>query len=193
VLGILGAFVLQGCGGDTAETVGAPAPDAAIRTASIGAAPTTTPAEAATPSVMRVPLPNNSTFPIASAVLVRPETTLVYHSGLTPTPKDPDAPFRSRAYWGDTGEQALSVFMQMKDTLASMGLGLSDVIKMTVFIVGDPELDGRMDFDGFMQAYTQFFGTQSQPSLPARSAVQVMALANEGMLVEIEVVLARTR
>jgi enamine deaminase RidA (YjgF/YER057c/UK114 family) len=63
---------------------------------------------------------------------------------------------------------------------------------MTVFLVADPAAaDGRMDFKGFMEAYTQFFGTAEQPNLPARSAVQVAALAAPGMLVEIEVILAK--
>jgi enamine deaminase RidA (YjgF/YER057c/UK114 family) len=48
-----------------------------------------------------------------------------------------------------------------------------------------------MDFKGFMEAYTQYFGTPEQPNLPARSAVQVAGLASPGMLVEIEVILAR--
>jgi enamine deaminase RidA (YjgF/YER057c/UK114 family) len=42
-----------------------------------------------------------------------------------------------------------------------------------------------------MRAYTKYFGTDEQPNLPARSAFQVAGLASKGMLVEIEVVLAR--
>ena len=61
---------------------------------------------------------------------------------------------------------------------------------MTVYLVGDPAKGGRMDFDGFMAAYTQFFGTKEQPNLPARSTVQVAGLVAPGMLVEIEVQLA---
>jgi enamine deaminase RidA (YjgF/YER057c/UK114 family) len=48
-----------------------------------------------------------------------------------------------------------------------------------------------MDFKGFMDAYTQFFATKEQPNLPARSAVQVAGLAGPGMLVEVEVILAK--
>lgn len=68
---------------------------------------------------------------------------------------------------------------------------MKTVIKMTVFLVGVPENNGRMDFPGFMEAYTLYFGTKEQPNLPARSAVQVADLAAPGMLVEIEAVLAR--
>jgi enamine deaminase RidA (YjgF/YER057c/UK114 family) len=42
-----------------------------------------------------------------------------------------------------------------------------------------------------MKAYTQHFGTDAQPNLPARSAVPVADLAGPGMLVEIDMVLAR--
>ncbi len=147
------------------------------------------PADAA--EITRYPLPGGSTFPIALAVETPPGTTLIHHSGLTPRPAHPDAEPGSRWYWGDTKAQALSVFSRMQSSLESMGLGFGDVIKMTVFLVGDEEKDGRMDFSGFMEAYTQYFGTEEQPNLPARSAVQVAGLAGEGMLVEIEVILAR--
>jgi enamine deaminase RidA (YjgF/YER057c/UK114 family) len=48
-----------------------------------------------------------------------------------------------------------------------------------------------MDFEGMMAAYSQFFGTKEQPNLPARSTVQVAGLVAPGMLVEIEVQLAK--
>jgi enamine deaminase RidA (YjgF/YER057c/UK114 family) len=143
--------------------------------------------------VTRHPLPNNSTFPIAQAVEVSAGTTLIYHSGTVPGPANPEAERGSRAFWGDTEAQALSVFSRMEASFAKLGVGFGDVLKMTVFLVGDPELGGRMDFDGFMRAYTKYFGTKEQPNLPARSAVQVGGLAGEGMLVEVEVVLARPK
>ena len=108
-----------------------------------------------------------------------------------PGPANPDADRSSRAYYGDTETQAHSVFKRMERSFEDLGVGFGDVIKMTVFLVGDPELGGRMDFRGFMRAYTQYFGTDEQPNLPARSAVQIAGLAGEGMLVEVEVVIAR--
>ena len=50
-----------------------------------------------------------------------------------------------------------------------------------------------MDFAGMMAGYTQFFGTSEQPNKPARSAVQVAALAFPGVMVEIEVIAVRHR
>ena len=151
------------------------------------------PAAAATASsaaIVRYPMGGGSTFPIARAVAVPAGFELIFHSGFTPTPADPKAQEGTPAYWGDTKTQAMSALTRMQESLKSLGVGFGDVVKMNVFLVGDPAT-GTMDFKGFMDAYTQFFGTREQPNLPARSAVQVAGLARAGMLVEIEVVLAK--
>ena len=142
------------------------------------------------PNVVRHALPNNSTFPISRAVEVSPGTTLIYHSGQLPSPANPDAERGTREYAGDTEHQAMTVLKKFEKSFESLGVGFEDVIKMTVFLVGDPELDGRMDFGGFMKSYSKFFGTEEQPNKPARSAVQINALAG-GWLIEIEMVLAK--
>jgi enamine deaminase RidA (YjgF/YER057c/UK114 family) len=141
--------------------------------------------------VVRHPLPGGSTFPIAQAVEVEAGTTLVYHSGTLPGPANPDADQGSREYYGDTEAQANSVFERMEESLENLGLGFGDIVKMTVFLVGDPEMGGRMDFAGFMRAYSKHFGTEAQPNKPARSAIQIAALARPNVFIEIEVVLAR--
>jgi enamine deaminase RidA (YjgF/YER057c/UK114 family) len=138
--------------------------------------------------VKRYPLPDNSTFPIANAVEVN---KLVFESGKVPAPKDPKAAKGSVEFWGNTEEQTISVLSQIEASLKQKGLGMGDVIKMTVFLVGDPALGGKMDFSGFMKGYTKYFDTKEQPALPARSAVQIAGLVADGMLVEIEVIAAR--
>jgi enamine deaminase RidA (YjgF/YER057c/UK114 family) len=127
--------------------------------------------------------------PIARAVEVPAGFRLIFHSGLVPQPADPKAPQGSAQYWGNTKTQSLSVLTRLQDSLKSMGLGFGDVVKMTVFLGGDPAT-GRMDFAGFMEAYSQYFGTKEQPNRPARSTVEVANLVAPGMLVEIEVILA---
>jgi len=139
--------------------------------------------------VIRHPNPGN--FPIAQAVEIPADSTLVYHSGMVPGPANPDAEQYSRAFWGDTEAQTLSVLGRIEQSIKAKGLTMGDVVKMQIFLVGDPELGGRMDFDGMMRAYTKYFGTEAQPNLPARSAFQIAGLAAPGMLVEIEVVLVR--
>jgi len=142
--------------------------------------------------VTRHALPNNSTFPISRAVEVTADTKLIYHSGTVPGPANPDAERGSREYFGDTEAQAMSVFGRMQDSFDELGVDFGDVIKMQVFLVGDPAMDGKMDFSGFMRAYTKYFGTEEQPNKPARSAFQIAGLAGgPNMLIEIEVVLAR--
>ena len=74
---------------------------------------------------------------------------------------------------------------KIKGILEGLGLGMGDVVKMQVFLVNDAR--SAMDFKGFMEGYTQFFGGD-QPNLPARSVIGVAALANPGFLVEIEVI-----
>lgn len=81
----------------------------------------------------------------------------------------------------------------IEENLHSLNLTMGDVVKMQVFLVGDPKLDGKMDFAGFMKGYKQYFGTAEQPNLPARSAFQIAALANPGWLVEIEVTAVRPK
>jgi len=130
-------------------------------------------------------------FPIAAAVEV---DGIVYESGKVPQPKDPAAEKFSKAYWGDTEAQTISVMERIKESLESKGMSISDVVKMTAFLVGDPELDGKMDFAGFMRGYTKYFGEAAkQPNLPARSTVQIAGLVQEGMLVEIEVIAVRPK
>ncbi|MEO9946525.1 MAG: RidA family protein [Paraglaciecola sp.] len=149
-------------------------------------------ATSALADVTRHALPNNSTFPISRAVEVSPETTLIFHSGTVPGPVNPDAKRGSREYYGDTETQALNVFKRMETSFKELGVDFGDIIKMQVFLVGDPTMDGKMDFAGFMKAYTKYFGTKEQPNKPARSAFQIAGLAGgPNMLIEIEAVIAR--
>lgn len=141
--------------------------------------------------VVRHKLPNESTFPIAAAVEVPAGRTTVYLSGMVPAVADSAAEKNTVAAYGDTRTQAASVLALIKAQLEKMGMGMGDVVKMQVFLVGDPAKDGKMDFGGFMQAYSEHFGTEAQPMLPARSTMQVAALANPGFLVEIEVTAVR--
>ncbi len=149
------------------------------------------PALALPQDVIRHKLPNGSTFPISAAVEVPAGKTLVFLSGMVPPVSDTKSPKDSIAAYGDTKTQTVGALTAIKSTLEGMHLTLGDVIKMQAFLVGDPAKGGKMDFDGFMQGYTQFFGTPAQPNLPVRSALQVMALANPGFLVEIEVTAVR--
>jgi len=137
--------------------------------------------------------PNAGTFPIANAVEVGPGASIIFHSGVTPAAANPNAQRGTPEFYGDTKTQAISVFNRMQADLERHGLSMGDVVKMTVFLVGDPAMGGQMDFDGFMEAYRMFWGTPEQPRLPARSTVQVAGLVGPLMFVEVEVITATTR
>ncbi len=141
-------------------------------------------------SIIRYPIPN-STLPISQAVELPANATLIYLSGQVPPVIDAAAVPTSIAAFGDTETQTVNILNHIQTILASLELTLGDVVKMQVFLVGDPAMDGAMDFSGFMAGYTQFFGTAEQPNLPSRSAMQVAGLVNPGWLVEIEVVAVR--
>lgn len=131
----------------------------------------------------------NSTFPILRAAEIGPESTLVYVSGAVPRVTNEDAEPRTIESFGDTRTQTVSVLENIAGTLADLDLEIGDIIKMQVYLVADES--GDMDFDGFMDGYVEFFGTEEQPNLPTRSVFEVAGLANPGWLVEIEVVAVR--
>ncbi len=138
--------------------------------------------------VIRHKLPD-SDFPIARAVEIPAGKTTVYLSGAVPSVADAAADPKTAAAWGDTKTQTVSVLNGIDASLKDLGLTMGDVVKMQVFLVA-PE-GAPADFAGFMEGYTQFFGTAEQPNLPARSAMIVDQLVNPNWLVEIEVTAVR--
>ncbi|MFT3964844.1 MAG: RidA family protein [Sphingobium sp.] len=119
---------------------------------------------------------------IASTVTVPAGYKTVYLSGSTASPMDPAKPESV----GDTRQQTLSILTKMKATLEGMGMTMGDVVKINVFLVGDPAKEGKMDAPAMNEVFKTFFGTAEQPNKPARSTVQVAALGRPWTLVEIE-------
>ena len=131
------------------------------------------------------------TAAIASAVWVG---DTLYVSGQLASPVTPAVPDKgTAAVWGDTKTQAASAFGKIEALLKEQGLGMGDVVMMHVFMVGDPANGGKLDFAGMNAVYSQFFGTKEQPNKPARSTVQVAALAAQGPLLEVEVIAVRSK
>jgi enamine deaminase RidA (YjgF/YER057c/UK114 family) len=133
-------------------------------------------AGAAAQSVRRIPLPN-SDFPISQGVWVG---DTLYLSGMLDSSVAKGTP-------GDTEAQTVHTLENIKHVLEAQHLSMGDVVLMHVYLAGEAAQGGKMDFAGFMKGYTQYFGTKDQPNKPARSAMQVAALALPGALVEIEV------
>jgi enamine deaminase RidA (YjgF/YER057c/UK114 family) len=132
---------------------------------------------------VRIPLPNNSTFPISAGVWVG---DTLYLSGMM-------SPSISGATPGDTEAQTVGAIKTIEAALQAQKLTLGDVVMMHVYLAPDPANGGKMDFKGFMAGYTRFFGTKDQPNKPARSAMQVAALAAPTGLVEIEVIAVKPK
>lgn len=123
---------------------------------------------------------------IASSASVPDGMKTVYISGTTPSPLDPAKP----EDFGDTRTQTLSVLTKMKAQLATMGMGMGDIVKMTVFLVA-PTPGGRMDSTAMNDVFKTFFGTAEQPNKPTRSTIQIAALGRPTMYVEIEAIAAK--
>ena len=129
---------------------------------------------------------NSPTAVIASTASIAEGSKIVFLSGTTPAPLDPAVPENL----GDTRQQTLSVLTRIKTQLTDLGMDMGDVVKMTVFLVGVPELEGRMDSAAMNEVFRTFIGTAEQPNRPTRSTIQVAALGRPGMYVEIEAVAA---
>ncbi len=116
-----------------------------------------------------------------------------YLSGQLASPVTPaDAAKGTPAEYGDTKTQAASVFAKIQSLLKEQGLDMKDVVKMTVFLGPDPKT-GKLDFAGMQSEYVKYFGTKEQPNKPARSAVQVAALAAPWALLEVEVIAVKSK
>jgi 2-iminobutanoate/2-iminopropanoate deaminase len=127
---------------------------------------------------------------ILSGVTIPPGAETVLLSGQLASPIDPAKTDSIEAY-GDTKTQTISTFNKIKAALAKLGYSMSDIVKLTVFVTGDPKLGGKMDFAGFNAGYREFFGTAENPNLVARSTVQVAGLVSPNFLIEIEAIAAK--
>lgn len=152
------------------------------------------PSVASAQTIERFKAPAVIPVPILQGAIVPTGTDTFYLSGQLAAPIDPKAPpspALTLEQVGDTRTQTISVLGKIKSLLEAHGYKMSDVIKLTVFVVGDPRLGGKADLSGMNDGYKQFFGTSDNPNVVARSAVQVAGLATPAFLVEIEAIAAK--
>ena len=138
--------------------------------------------------ITRYPLPN---FPTSLAVEVPASASTIYLNGVVPGIIDNKADPRSEAAYGNTAQQTANVLAEIEKRLKNLGLSMSDVVKMQVFLKA-PQGQDAMDFQGFSQSYVRFFDAEKGVKLPARSLLQSQGFANPGWLVEIDVIAARS-
>ena len=131
-------------------------------------------------------------FPISNAIEVPSGKSMIYLSGVVPSIANENVNKESLEAYGNTEAQTVNVLSNIKKQLEDIGLSLADVVKMQVFLVGGPENNGDMDFEGFMAGYTKFYNNSIDGlPLPVLSAFQVKGLANPSWRVEIEVTAVR--
>ncbi|HVS15117.1 MAG TPA: RidA family protein [Thermoanaerobaculia bacterium] len=128
----------------------------------------------------------NPSSPISGGVVIPANRAYVWTSGTVPGVADAEAPRDSRARYGDTYTQSASVLSRIAGQLAEQGLTMRDVVYIRAYLVPDPEKDGRIDMDGWSKAFGEVFGTEQNPTKPARSTVGVAALVVPQWLIEIE-------
>lgn len=149
-------------------------------------------------SAQVVKFPNTPPGLILQGASVGPTSTLLFLSGQLASPIDPTKAATPAAMatltmadFGDTRTQTVSTLTKIKAALAAHGYTMADIVKLTVFVAGDPAHGGKMDFAGMNEGFKTFFGTTDNPATVARSTVQVAALAGPAYLVEIEATAAK--
>ena len=123
---------------------------------------------------------------ISNTVAIPAGAAVVWTSGTVPGVADPNAAADSRARYGDTKTQAISVLTAIEARLKEHGLGMKDVIYLRAYLVPDKEKGGTIDVQGWNEAYGQFFNNANNPVKTARSTVGVAALVSPDYLVEVE-------
>jgi len=135
---------------------------------------------------MTVTFSGSPRSPISSNVSVPANKAVFWTSGTVPSVADTSAPAGSAARFGDTKTQGISILRNIENQLKEKGLTMRDVIYLRVYVVADKNKGNTFDYQGWFDAYAQFFGTQANPTKPARSTVGVAGLVNPEWLIEIE-------
>jgi len=124
---------------------------------------------------------------ISSSVTIPAGKKYFFSSGTLGPVVDSTAAEGDPARYGDTKTQAIGILEKFKADLAQEGLGLNDIVFMRVFVAPDPAL-GKTDFQGWFDAYAGYFGTEENPTKPARSTIGVAQLVRPDRFIEIEMV-----
>ena len=127
--------------------------------------------------------------PYAKYVRVEPGASKFFTWGITASPRSKTIARKSLdddERYGDTYTQAHRVLTQLTSDLSEVGLTLRDVVNVRAYVVGDQ--DTPPDFDGWNQAFTEFFGTADNPHKPARTTVGISHLFISQYKIEVEFV-----
>jgi enamine deaminase RidA (YjgF/YER057c/UK114 family) len=129
----------------------------------------------------------NPSSAISSSVTIPAGKKYFYSSGTLGPIIDSAAIAGARERYGDTKTQAIGILEKFKTDLAKEGLGLSNIVFMRVYVAPDTKT-GKMDFQGWFDAYALYFGTKENQTKPARSTIGIAQLVNPDRFIEIEIV-----
>ena len=129
----------------------------------------------------------NPASAISSSVTIPEGKKYFYSSGTLGPVIDSTAAPGTRERYGDTKTQAIGILEKFKADLAKEGLGLGNIVFMRVYVAPDIQT-GKMDFQGWFDAYAQYFGTKENPIKPSRSTIGIAQLVNTDRFIEIEIV-----
>jgi enamine deaminase RidA (YjgF/YER057c/UK114 family) len=82
--------------------------------------------------------------------------------------------------------QALVTLKKLEENINTAGFTLSDVVFVRAYLA--PAADGKIDYEGWNQAWAEVFNTPKMPHKPARTTVGVPLLGRPGTYIEIEFV-----
>jgi enamine deaminase RidA (YjgF/YER057c/UK114 family) len=129
----------------------------------------------------------NPSSAISSSVTIPAGKKYFYSSGTLGPIIDSVAVAGSRERYGDTKTQAIGILEKFKTDLAKEGLDLSNIVFMRVYVAPDTKT-GKTDFQGWFDAYAQYFGTKDNPVKPSRATRGIGQLVNPDRFIEIEIV-----
>lgn len=141
-----------------------------------------------TASAQTVQFYGTPTSPISAGAVVPAGKKLLWTSGIVASVTDSTAAPTSPSRYGDTKTQALSILKNFEAVLRRNGLSFREVLMLRVYVAPDPQRGGKHDYQGFFDAYAQYFGTAENPTKPTRSTLGIAALVRPELLIEIELV-----
>jgi enamine deaminase RidA (YjgF/YER057c/UK114 family) len=140
------------------------------------------------PRTVTFTLPTNAASPISQGVAFPANAAFYFTSGTVPPVINPAGAPNTTEQFGDTYTQAKGTLERIKTLLIAQGLGLKDVAFLICYLVPDPALADKVDYQGWFKAYGEYFNNPENPVKTARSTLGVQGLVNPGWLVEIEAI-----
>ncbi|WP_428658373.1 RidA family protein [Runella sp.] len=130
----------------------------------------------------------NPSSAISSGAIVPEGKKMFWSSGIVADAADSSAQVGTYGRFGNTKTQALSILKKLQAALNKQKLSFKDVLFLRVYIAPDMFQNNKFDFQGWFDAYAQYFGTKENPIKPCRSTIGVAALVQPDKCIEIELV-----